>query len=967
MCEAINKQSLPRVTRGAPGEEGFALLGVLVLFAVIMGVVAVLAGATTWAARGEARVEDAGREYWLANANAATLEAALRRVVPRRFSTDLSQARALAGLRPLPVFDASDAAQSRPVWANGAPAYEPVQATSLLGNVDAYAASGIAAAQEAARQAGVADDAARVAELREAFRREAGGAQQRGRSEVYALAYTIHARAGRGGRVQPSGVIQLGASSAGCTSSVTATATPASVRRGRSATLSIGYASAEELQIVDNSTGSVVNRSLAYDDGLRQTTVNVSPAATTTYSVRAVSGACRAEATPVTVEVAYNDAQFISQSVPPSVTAGAAAAVSVSMRNTGSTTWTPGSYFLGAAADSSWGAARVPVPRAVAPGEVVTFNFTVTAPTNCPGAGNLSWRMVEEGVEWFGAATPAAPMQINCSTPAYDGSLESVDCGSIVGWAWDARQPDTPINVEVLIDGVSQGQVTANEARSDLVAAGKGDGRHGFSLPTPQAARDNRLHTVALRFPDGGALANSPRTLQCSSACSMPTIRLSAVPVRVDPNNPLITLDYALRITLTNATSVRVTDQLGNIVLSQATNLSIDPLVITTTVSPLGLFSYRVTVEGSCLNVGVQAQAVIQLLGGVVGGVGIILGATPTPTPTPTPPIVGCPVVSLNASRYVVAAGEDVTLSWTSSGAALLTVDNGVGQVEAPSGQRTIRFDSAGRRRVTITAFNADRTCSTQSFVEINVGEPAPAECDTRVALRVEASPRPDRLRLLYDAFNASRLVVDNGVGEVPPPSGFVEIVKPLAQTAYIITAHAADGRCPVAQAQAVYVPPLAQLGCSALNASGGNLLGVNGGAQLSATVLPDRIRLSVTASLKSTLPSTNTAEAEGFLGNGYSFLLRYDRALRAGSLLVTRPDSTTAALPVTLSDAPGNFTLTASGEIAAPAFAPSTAITRIRGRGTSCTILGVCTNVTMPTVLPLQDTYVSGSFNSCP
>lgn len=964
MSEAINNQKPSRVAPGTYGEEGFALLGVLVLFAVIMGVVALLAGATTRAARGEMHADEAQQEYWLANANAATLEAALRRVVPRRFSADLSQARALVGLRPLPVFDAPDAPQSRPVWANGAPAYEPGQATSLLGNLDAYAAASIAAVQEVARQTGVADDAARVAELRESFRREAEGAQQRGRSEVYALAYTIHARAGRGGRVQPSGVIQLGASSAGCAASVTATASPASVRRGRSATLRIGYASADELQIVDNSTGSVINRSLAYEDSPKQTTVSVSPSSTTTYSVRASSGVCRAMAPPVTVEVAYNDAQFVSQSVPPSVAAGGQAAVSVSMRNTGSTTWTPGSYFLGAA-DSSWGAERVPVPRAVAPGEVVTFNFTITAPTTCPGAGHLSWRMVEEGVEWFGEATPAAPVQVNCSASAYDGSLESVDCGSIVGWAWDARQPDTPINVEVLIDGVSQGQVTANAARPDLVAAGKGDGRHGFSLPTPQAAKDNRVHTIAVRFPDGGALANSPRTLQCSSACSMPTVRLSAVPVRVDPNNPLITLDYALRITLTNATSVRVTDQLGNIVLSQATNLSVDPLVITTTVSPLGLFSYRVTVEGSCLNVGVQAQAVIQLLGGVVGNVGVILGGTPTPTPTP--PAAGCPTVSLNASRYVVSTGEDVTLSWSSSGASLLTVDNGVGQVEAPSGQRTIRFDSAGRRRVTITAFNSDRSCSTQSFVEINVGEPAPAECDTRVALRVEASPRPDRLRLVYDAFNVSRLEVDNGVGEVPPPSGFVEIVKPMTETAYTITAHPADGRCLVAQAQAVYVPPAAQLGCSTLNASSGNLAGANSSVRLSATVLPDRIRLSVTASLNSTLPNTNTAEAEGFLGNGYSFRLRYDRALRAGSLVVTRPDATTASFPVTLSDAPGNFTLTASGEVDAPAFDPSTAVTRIKGRGTSCTVLGICTNVTMPTVFPLQDTYVSGSFTSCP
>jgi len=41
-----------------------------------------------------------------------------------------------------------------------------------------------------------------------------------------------------------------------------------------------------------------------------------------------------------------------------------------------------------------------PVP----PGAQVTINFTVSAPG--VGKHNFQWRMVQEGVEWFGATTP---------------------------------------------------------------------------------------------------------------------------------------------------------------------------------------------------------------------------------------------------------------------------------------------------------------------------------------------------------------------------------------------------------------------------------------------------------------------------------------------------------------------------------------------------------------------------------
>jgi peptidoglycan-associated lipoprotein len=71
----------------------------------------------------------------------------------------------------------------------------------------------------------------------------------------------------------------------------------------------------------------------------------------------------------------------------------------------------------------------------------------------------------------------------------------------------------------------------------------------------------------------------------------------------------------------------------------------------------------------------------------------------PTPTPTatkevppssqPTPPSPA-PTISLNASPSAIERGQSATISWNSTNATGVTIDNGVGTVE-PSGSRTVR------------------------------------------------------------------------------------------------------------------------------------------------------------------------------------------------------------------------------------------------------------------------------------
>jgi hypothetical protein len=107
---------------------------------------------------------------------------------------------------------------------------------------------------------------------------------------------------------------------------------------------------------------------------------------------------------------AGNNAGYVSQSVPLSMNAGQFYSVSVSMKNSGDTTWTAAnSHRLGSQNpqdNGNWGTGRVYLSssESIAPGGTKTFSFSVRAPASA-GTYNFQWRMLREGVEWFGGYT----------------------------------------------------------------------------------------------------------------------------------------------------------------------------------------------------------------------------------------------------------------------------------------------------------------------------------------------------------------------------------------------------------------------------------------------------------------------------------------------------------------------------------------------------------------------------------
>lgn len=119
-----------------------------------------------------------------------------------------------------------------------------------------------------------------------------------------------------------------------------------------------------------------------------------------------------------------NDAVFTVSSVPTKMASGAQYPVSLTIRNTGTTTWTAGTVFkLGSqnpTDNTTWALKpdgnRVVVKKDVAPGQEYVAEFTVTAPA--PGSYVFQWQMIEESKGWFGAASSPITVAVVAPSPA---------------------------------------------------------------------------------------------------------------------------------------------------------------------------------------------------------------------------------------------------------------------------------------------------------------------------------------------------------------------------------------------------------------------------------------------------------------------------------------------------------------------------------------------------------------------
>lgn len=110
------------------------------------------------------------------------------------------------------------------------------------------------------------------------------------------------------------------------------------------------------------------------------------------------------------------DSLFLGQSVPNPMLVGASHLVEVRMRNMGNETWTVANQYRLGSQQTYWRWPRVDVPISVSPGQEARFQFLVTAPATS-GRYIFQWRMLQEGMEWFGDSTLATPVVVGVPVP----------------------------------------------------------------------------------------------------------------------------------------------------------------------------------------------------------------------------------------------------------------------------------------------------------------------------------------------------------------------------------------------------------------------------------------------------------------------------------------------------------------------------------------------------------------------
>lgn len=117
------------------------------------------------------------------------------------------------------------------------------------------------------------------------------------------------------------------------------------------------------------------------------------------------------------------------------------------------------------------------------------------------------------------ALPPGSGSRAHPPSGMYEGYLDRADGKFISGWAYDKSRPEIPIEVEVYEGDRPLTTALAATFRRDLLAAGKGDGKHCFNVPAPTWLKDGKPHSIQVKV--AGAdfyLNNSPKELTCYEA-----------------------------------------------------------------------------------------------------------------------------------------------------------------------------------------------------------------------------------------------------------------------------------------------------------------------------------------------------------------------------------------------------------------------------------------------------------------
>ncbi len=192
------------------------------------------------------------------------------------------------------------------------------------------------------------------------------------------------------------------------------------------------------------------------------------------------------------------------------------------------------------------------------------------------------------------------------------------------------------------------------------------------------------------------------------------------------------------------------------------------------------------------------------------------------------------PTAQLTVSPSTIVQGrESATLTWSTTRALSVSIDNGVGAVTA-SGSRAVTPTET--TTYTLTATGAEGTTPAEARATVTVVEPPPGE---PVIKWLEASSFGGGYILYWSVENAERLVLDPDDSDVTGRT-FDLVAEPSVETIYTLTAYGGEGTTPATAS--VTIAPHPSIESFAASAA----WSVSGGAVTLSWETSDAVSLSI-------------------------------------------------------------------------------------------------------------------------
>jgi hypothetical protein len=215
----------------------------------------------------------------------------------------------------------------------------------------------------------------------------------------------------------------------------------------------------------------------------------------------------------------YNNAVYISQSIPGNMSVGKSYGVSVTMKNTGQSVWRQGNYTLRLSSVTeslarTWSVSSVDVNSTVGAGEVVIFNFSLTAPM-MDGNYNMQWQMAE-GNSFFGEYTMNIPIVVS-GNPTKENDVNFIENNAMFITQKVQKEMETGQTYDVYVIMKNTGSTTWKPGQYKLLVSTKGGDNSGsWSVANVELSSDVYSNSeVTFTFKVTAPDKNGSYNLQC--------------------------------------------------------------------------------------------------------------------------------------------------------------------------------------------------------------------------------------------------------------------------------------------------------------------------------------------------------------------------------------------------------------------------------------------------------------------